>query len=94
MSDDAVCALKQGVRLRNETRPVQVHALDLLDATTVRVTVREGRYHLVRRLFAAVGNRVLSLHREAIAELELDPALEAGQWRELHDTEVALGNGG
>ena len=53
----------------------------------MRITVQEGRYHLVRRMFAALGNRVISLHRERVGGLTLDAALAPGQWRELTASE-------
>ena len=55
-----------------------------------RVTVTEGKYHQVRRMFAARGRTVLTLRRLSIGRLALDPALSPGQWRELTDEESAL----
>ena len=55
----------------------------------VRISVTEGRYHQVKRMFAAVGNRVTALHRERIGPVALDPALPPGGWRDLTDAEVA-----
>ena len=52
--------------------------------------VTEGRYHQVKRMFAARGLTVLYLKRLQIGALSLDPALEPGQWRELSQEEVAL----
>ncbi|HBP68264.1 MAG TPA: 16S rRNA pseudouridine(516) synthase, partial [Alcanivorax sp.] len=48
----------------------------------------EGRYHQVKRMLAAVGNRVVALHREAVGHIELDPDLPAGAWRPLTDAEI------
>lgn len=86
---DAEDRLARGLRLRGEksfTRPAR---LERLGVTEVRIEVTEGRYHLVRRLFAALGNRVLTLHRERIGGLTLDPALVPGQWRHLSASERA-----
>jgi len=69
------------------TGPAQ---LELLSARQARLTIHEGRYHQIKRMFGAVGNRVTALHREAIGPLKLDPALAAGQWRSLTAEEVAL----
>jgi 16S rRNA pseudouridine516 synthase len=49
----------------------------------------EGRYHQVKRMFAALGNRVNELHRLSIGPIELDEMLNPGEWRELSDEEVA-----
>lgn len=54
------------------------------------VMVTEGKYHQVKRMFAARGRRVIYLKREAIGALALDEALAPGQWREMTDEEVAL----
>lgn len=74
--------------LRSEETPLAPARLEVLSETTARLTIHEGRYHQVRRMFAAVGNHVESLHRAAIGGLELDD-LAAGTWRPLAATEVA-----
>ena len=56
----------------------------------VRVRVSEGKYHQVKRMLASRGAPVVYLKRERIGALDLDPALEPGQWREMTDEEVAL----
>jgi 16S rRNA pseudouridine516 synthase len=68
--------------LESETKPLLPAALDVLTPQHVRLTLREGRYHQVRRMFAAVGNHVESLHRVAVGGLTLE-ALAPGQWRAL-----------
>ena len=70
------------VMLDSETTPLLPATLEVLDARTARVTITEGRYHQVRRMFAAVGNRVETLHRCAVGGLELD-GLASGEWRVL-----------
>jgi 16S rRNA pseudouridine516 synthase len=84
---DAAERLAAGLMLRGEARPVRPARLQRLSATEVRIEVTEGRYHLVRRLFAALGNRVLTLHRERVGGVSLDPQLRPGQWRRLTDEE-------
>jgi 16S rRNA pseudouridine516 synthase len=84
---DAEIRLRHGLVLRSEKLPTRPAALQRLDATHVRITITEGRYHQVRRMFAALGNRVLALHRERIGGLLLDEALHAGQWRALSPAE-------
>lgn len=86
--------LAQGILLRGEDAPTRPAEVQRLDDQRVRITVTEGRYHLVRRLFAALGNRVLALHRERIGGLVLDGALAPGQWRTLTPEERAAVSSG
>jgi 16S rRNA pseudouridine516 synthase len=62
--------------------------LEVLAARQARLTIYEGKYHQVKRMFHALGNRVVSLHRERVGEIVLDPALGEGEWRELSLGEV------
>lgn len=73
--------------LKGEDTPLAPADLEVIDARTVRLTLREGRYHQVRRMFAACGNRVEALHREAVGGLRLGE-LEPGAWRVLDVGEV------
>jgi 16S rRNA pseudouridine516 synthase len=66
--------------LESETTPLAPAKMEVIDAKRARLTLIEGRYHQVRRMFAATGNRVLSLHRSQTGTLDLD-GLEPGQWR-------------
>ena len=83
LTGDAESRLGQGLLLRSEQRPTRPAHLQRLEANRVRITIDEGRYHQVRRMFAALGNRVVALHRESIGGLSLDPSLDPGQWRPL-----------
>jgi len=62
--------------------------LILLEGNRARVVLHEGKYHQVRRMFAALGNEVLALHRESMGALRLDEALAPGQCRELTEEEA------
>lgn len=73
--------------LAGETTPLLPATLEVLDDRRVTVTVREGRYHQVRRMFAAVGNHVTALHRTAFGSLTLGD-LAPGAWRVLSPSEV------
>lgn len=84
----AAAALRTGVALRGEARPCAPAELEVLGETEVRVTITEGRYHQVKRMFAAIGNHVVQLHRERIGELRLDPGLAAGAVRPLTASEI------
>ncbi len=74
--------------LDGETEALRAANLAVIDAQTVRVIISEGRYHQVRRMFAAVGNHVESLHREAIGGLALGD-LPEGQFRVLSAVELS-----
>lgn len=86
----ALAQLESGVLLRGEAAPTLPAQVSRIDSHTVRLTIAEGRYHQVKRMLAAVGNHVVSLHREQIGDLSLDPALAAGQFRTLTDDEIRL----
>lgn len=75
--------------LEGEDKPLLPAALEVLEPRLARVTVHEGRYHQVRRMFAAVGNHVVALHRDRIGGLDLPADLEPGQFRRLGPQEVA-----
>ena len=74
--------------LRGEEKACLSAKLEVLGERTARVTLTEGRYHQVRRMFAAVGNHVEALHRVRFGALTLD-GLAEGDWRLLRDDEVA-----
>uniref|UniRef100_UPI0030F6BE25 pseudouridine synthase n=1 Tax=Hyphomonas sp. TaxID=87 RepID=UPI0030F6BE25 len=74
--------------LRGEDKPLKPAKLEVTGERTARVTLTEGRYHQVRRMFAAVGNHVEALHRVQFGPLTLD-GLAEGEWRVLGADEVA-----
>lgn len=82
----------QGVMLKSEETLTQPATLEIITPTDVRLTITEGRYHQVKRMFAATGNKVLSLHRESIGQLVLDESLAPGEYRHLSEQEIALFN--
>jgi 16S rRNA pseudouridine516 synthase len=88
IAEEALAALRRGVALRGEARPTRPATVVRLGPAQVQITVTEGRYHLVKRMFAAVGNRVTALYRERIGPVALDPALPPGGWRALSAEEV------
>ncbi|MBS0359905.1 MAG: rRNA pseudouridine synthase [Proteobacteria bacterium] len=75
--------------LEGETEPLAPAALEPLGPRQARLTITEGRYHQVRRMFAAVGNHVGALHRERIGGLSLPANLAPGDWRILSAEEQA-----
>ena len=88
LADDTLQRFAAGLMLNGETQPTLPAQLEPLDTHRARVTIREGRYHQVKRMFAACSNRVEALHRESIGSIRLDPALAPGQWRALDDDEI------
>ena len=89
ITDEMTQELEQGVQLNNEadlTKPAKVH---VITPRQVELTIFEGKYHQVKRMFAAVGNKVLELHRLKIADITLDDELAEGQWRYLTEQEIA-----
>ena len=77
-----------GLVLEGEDKPLAPAELEVLSPTGVRLTVTEGRYHMVRRMFAAVGNHVEALHRERIGGLTLPDDLAPGEWRLLDSAQI------
>jgi len=75
--------LLQGVVLEDDPRPVRAAACEATGESQLRFTLTEGKYHQVKRMIAAVGNRVEGLHRSRIGELALPADLMPGQWRWL-----------
>jgi 16S rRNA pseudouridine516 synthase len=76
--------------LDSETHPCEPALFEPLGPAAGHLTITEGRYHQVRRMFAAVGNHVEALHRDRIGALELPDDLEPGQWRILTAAEQAM----
>ena len=70
--------------LESEQTPLLPAELEVVEARQVRLTLHEGRYHQVRRMFAAFGNHVTALHRSRIGGLGLGD-LPSGEWRMLDD---------
>lgn len=86
--DDAEEQFKQGIMLRSEKDLTQPAHLERITDKEVLVTLSEGKYHQVKRMFAALGNHVNELHREKIGEIALDETLSEGEYRELNLDEI------
>ncbi len=86
--ESAVQQFEQGLMLINEkvkTKPAQ---LTLTGSHSAEVILTEGRYHQVKRMFAAIGNKVTALHRVSVGTIVLDEFLEPGEYRYLTEEEV------
>ncbi|WP_105199417.1 16S rRNA pseudouridine(516) synthase RsuA [Pseudoalteromonas sp. T1lg10] len=90
LSEQAVSELEQGVQLHGERDLTLPAKVEVLAPYQIRLHIVEGKYHQVKRMLAAVGNKVVTLHREAIAGIELDPDLAPGEYRLLSEEEIAL----
>ena len=75
-----IAALLSGVQLNDEALPIAAIACELLSEKILRLTVTEGKYHLVKRMIAAAGNRVEGLNRISIGGLRLPNNLPVGDW--------------
>lgn len=80
--------LAEGILLRGEKEPCLPAKMEILDDYNVNLTISEGRYHQVKRMFAALGNKVEALHRWRIGDIVLDESLEEGEYRALSDKEI------
>jgi 16S rRNA pseudouridine516 synthase len=86
INTDAIARLKLGVQLQGELNLTLPAKLEVVGPRQVLLTIIEGKYHLVKRMFAAVGNRVIGLHRERVGAVTLD--IEEGHWRYLTADEM------
>ena len=86
--DEADIFAKGTLKLNGEDKPLAPARLKVLSKTEALLTITEGRYHQVRRMFAAVGNHVEALHRESFGGLHLPENLEASSWRLMTPEEV------
>ncbi|MBB2778082.1 UNVERIFIED_ORG: 16S rRNA pseudouridine516 synthase [Comamonas terrigena] len=82
--------LLAGVVLDDDPKPVKAAACVQVSELVLDLTLTEGKYHQVKRMLAAVGNRVEGLHRWKIGGLELSAGMQPGEWRWLHAADLAL----
>lgn len=80
--------LLAGVFLKDDNEKIAADRVEEVDEITIRMTISQGRYHQVKRMVAAAGNRVMDLHRLSVGEVVLGE-LEEGQWRPLRAEELA-----
>ena len=88
ITEQQVEKLVSGVVLDDSPKPVQAAACEKVTDTHLKLTLTEGKYHQVKRMLAAVGNRVEGLHRSAIGNLQLPDDLAPGQWRWILHSEL------
>ena len=90
IEQNAVELFEKGVMLKSEKQPTKPATLEIQGSHIAYLTLTEGKYHQVKRMFAAIGNKVTELHRDRIAGITLDESLSPGQYRELTEAEIAL----
>lgn len=91
IGEEELSKIRAGITLGDGTQclPAQAQLVET-EPVTVRVRIREGKYHQVKRMFAAVGNSVSRLHRSAIGALRLDETLLPGEARLMTDREIKM----
>ena len=92
---ETVQAFAEGVDIGSEggeewTLPARLEVLESGTTSRIRLTIQEGKYHQVKRMFRAVGMEVLYLKRESMGSLVLDEAMQPGEYRELTEKELEL----
>jgi len=92
LDERQVSHLLAGVVLDDDPKPVRAAACEAISSHHLRLTLTEGKYHQVKRMLAAVSNRVEGLHRSQIGGLTLPDDLLPGQWQWLDGTDLALIN--
>jgi 16S rRNA pseudouridine516 synthase len=90
LDDKQVQRLLDGVVLDDSPKPVKAAACVAVSEHHMRLTLTEGKYHQVKRMLAAVGNKVVGLHRSQIGAMPLPADLLPGQWRWISEDELKL----
>jgi 16S rRNA pseudouridine516 synthase len=88
VDDDQIAALLAGVQLHDEPTPIAAAACERISGQVIHLTLTEGKYHQVKRMLGAAGNRVEALKRLAIGPITLTEDLPEGGWRWLTQAEL------
>ncbi|MGR6861383.1 pseudouridine synthase [Aliivibrio salmonicida] len=86
ITEDAAEKFAIGLQLQGESQLTRPAKLEVITSQEVLLTITEGKFHQVKRMFSTIGNKVTSLHREKIGDISLD--VEEGEWRYLTVDEV------
>ena len=86
IQESTIALFKNGLKLQGEVNLTQPSELTIITPNEALLSMTEGKFHQVKRMFASIGNRVLSLHRESIGCVSLD--INQGEWRFLTPSEV------
>ena len=92
VTEEDILAFEKGVILDDgyETMPSQIKILKSDDMSEIELTIHEGKFHQVKRMFESVGKKVVYLKRLSMGKLKLDESLKLGEYRELTEEEVKL----
>ena len=92
VTEEDILAFEKGVILDDgyETMPSQMKILKSDDMSEIELTIHEGKFHQVKRMFESVGKKVVYLKRLSMGKLKLDESLKLGEYRELTEEEVKL----
>ncbi|MBC7756633.1 MAG: pseudouridine synthase [Bdellovibrio sp.] len=88
MSDEQIAHILKGVKLIDEPAPIAALACERISDNVIHMTLSEGKYHQVKRMVAAISNRVEGLKRIQIGALKLPDDLKVGEWRWLSDNDM------
>lgn len=90
LEEGAAGRLERGITLSDGTAclPAYIEVLEEADRPLIKVKIREGKYHQIKRMFSALGNEVITLKRTQIGDLALDESLKSGECRKLTKDEV------
>ncbi len=90
LTDEDIKSLENGITLGDGTvlKEAKVEVIEQGDKPFVKIMICEGKYHQVKRMFAATGNKVVSLHRSKMGDLQLDENLKPGECREITPDEL------
>lgn len=90
VTEDDVEQFQNGIELKDGyvTKSAKLEILNSSHLSHVKITIKEGKYHQIRRMFAALGKKVVELKRLQLGPLKLDPLLKQGEYRELTENEI------
>lgn len=90
LNADDIKMLEKGITLADGTtlKEAKVEVIENTNTPLIKIMICEGKYHQVKRMFAATGNKVVELHRSKMGELDLDPDLKPGECREITAEEL------
>ena len=88
VSDEQIAHILKGVQLIDEDAPIAALACEKISDHVIYMTLAEGKYHQVKRMVAAISNRVEALKRIQIGQLQLPDDLKVGEWRWLSETDL------
>ncbi|MGL5507887.1 MAG: pseudouridine synthase [Paraclostridium sp.] len=92
VTEEDISAFKDGVILDDgyKTMPAELSILESNDFSEIELTIHEGKFHQVKRMFESVGKKVVYLKRLSMGKLKLDESLDLGEYRELTEEEIRL----